>query len=185
MFYPKTGKIGQVGNPVIFGHSNFYKVGKGKYKTIFADIMNLDVGQDDEIWVFIKDASNKEYDLHKYRITESYETNPENVSILKPKGGKELTVFACTNGLAGRWILRGKYIEPDETLILNAMRKRFDTIAGKLKPMTKQKRQEIITKIVEKTQVIKDALPDSGRNYKQKYRAYMLDYIEKRLVEVY
>jgi hypothetical protein len=51
--------------------------------------------------------------------------------------------------------------------------------------MNKAKRQEVITKIIEKTQVSKEALPDSGRNYKEKYRAYVLDYIEKRLVEVY
>jgi sortase (surface protein transpeptidase) len=85
MFYPRTGKIGQTGNPVIFGHSNFYKTGKGKYKTIFADIMNMDIGQEDEIWVYIKDAVAGDYDLFKYRIIESYETNPENVGILKPK----------------------------------------------------------------------------------------------------
>lgn len=191
IFYPKTWKIGQIWNPVIFGHSNFYKIGKGKYKTIFADIMNLDVGQDDEMWVYVKGANanakvgdDDDYDLYKYRIMESYETNPENVGILKPKGGKELTVFACTDGLNGRWILRGKLIEPWEMLILNAMRKRMDTIVWKLQKMPVQKKQAIITKIVEKTQTMKNSMPQQ-KNYAMKYRAYVLEYFEKRLIDVY
>ncbi len=56
MHYPTSGKPGQVANPVIFGHSNFYLQGEGKYKTIFADIMNLDVGPYDEIRVYTRES---------------------------------------------------------------------------------------------------------------------------------
>lgn len=183
MFYPRTGKIGQVGNPVIFGHSNFYRTGKGKYKTIFADIMNMDVGQEDEMWVYVK-TDTGDYDQYKYRITESYETNPENVSILKPKGGKELTVFACTDGLNGRWILRGKLIEQDEMLILNAMRTRMDAVVEKLQKSQKSQRQEKITRLMTKIEEMKDALPVE-KSYAMKYRLYVLNYLEKRLIEGY
>jgi sortase (surface protein transpeptidase) len=64
--------------------------------------------------------------LYKYRINESYDTVPTDVGILRPKGGKELTVFACTDGLNGRWILRGTLIEQDDMLVLNRMRVKMD-----------------------------------------------------------
>lgn len=184
MFYPKTWKIGEAGNPVIFGHSNFYKTGKWKYKTIFADIMNLDVWYKDEIWVFVKNTQDKSYDLYKYAITESYETNPENVSILKPKGWKEITVFACTDGLNGRWILRGKLIEKWEMLVRASMRERMNTIIAKLSKKSPSSKKEIITLIVEKIQAMKKSLPEK-KNYAMKYRLYLLDYIEKRLIDLY
>lgn len=183
MFYPRTGKIGQIGNPVIFGHSNFYKTGKGKYKTIFADIMNMDVGQEDEIWIYVKSQAG-DYDLFKYRITESYETNPENVSILKAKGGKEVTVFACTDGLNGRWILRGILIEQDEMLILNGMRTRMDKVVDRLQKLQKEQRQQKVSVLLTKIQEMKDALPEQ-KNYAMKYRLYVLNYLEKRLIEGY
>lgn len=104
MHYPGSSFPGEEGNMIVFGHSNFYKKWAGRYKTIFADIMQLDVWVD-ELWVYEKqeDASYKRF---IYSIEQSYETHPTDVAILQPRWGKEITVFACTNGLAGRWIVK-------------------------------------------------------------------------------
>lgn len=186
LFYPRTWIIGQPWNPVIFGHSNYYRTKPWRYKTIFADIMNLDVGQEDEMRVYWKKSWSTSYDLYKYRINESYDTVPTDVGILKPKGGKELTVFACTDGLNGRWILRGTLIEQDEMLILNRMRVKMDWVVNTLSWLSEANKREIITKILLKTESMKKSLPSvERRNYALKYRKYVLDYIEKRLALIW
>lgn len=85
LHYASTAYPNQEGNMVIFGHSNFFKDGTGKYKTIFADLMNLDVSERDELWLFDKNPLSEVYELLKYRITASYETVPTDVGILQPQ----------------------------------------------------------------------------------------------------
>lgn len=116
LHYPQTAFPGEEGNMVIFGHSNFFKNKPGKYKTIFADIMNLDVDPSDEIRIYYR-QTNGSYVQYRYAITKSYETDPSDVGILLPKWGKEITVFACTNGLEWRRILRGELLEGDNLII--------------------------------------------------------------------
>ncbi len=85
MHYAKTGIPGEVGNPVIFAHSNFFANGKGDYKTIFADIMDLDVGVEDEMWIFWRAPGESDYELRKFEIFKSYETVPTDVGVMKPQ----------------------------------------------------------------------------------------------------
>lgn len=184
MNYPNSGVPGVEGNPVIFGHSNFFKNGDGKYKTIFADIMNLDADIRDEMWVYVKQDSG-EYELRKFSIERSYETNPQDVGILRPQGGKELTIFACTNGLEGRWILRGKLIPNDEVLVPYPTKFRIAAIKDALEAADPALRQETIVAGMEKIRDIRDTLPTSNPSYDDKFKSYLVNYIEKKLAEHY
>jgi predicted DNA-binding ribbon-helix-helix protein len=69
-------------------------------------------------------------------------------------------------------------------LILNAMRKRMDKVVQQLQTVEKSKKQEKITLLLTKIQESKDALPEQ-KNYAMKYRLYVLNYMEKSLIEGY
>ncbi len=180
MHYPNTGIPGQVWNPVIFGHSNFFKNGEGKYKTIFADVMALDPDITDEMWIYLKQPSG-EYELLKFSIEKSYETSPTDVGILKPQGGKELTVFGCTNGLEGRWILRGKLIENDEVLVPYTIKFRFMDLIDQLETKSPERRKEIIVAVMEKIEEIISRIPTSGVSYHDKFKKYILHFFTVKL----
>lgn len=189
MHYPGTGIPWDVGNPVIFGHSNFFKHGEWRYKTIFADIMNLDVGFEDEIWVFIKKnagsaidwsiSMDEQYEKKRFRINESYETAPTDVEILRPKWWKELTVFACTNGLEGRWILRGKLIENNEVLVPIPMRVRFLQAIEKLNELPEARQEDIKKIFLARATDVKDGV--AGTSYEDKFKKYLVNYFMREV----
>lgn len=177
MFYPGTAPVGEVGNPVIFGHSNFFRAGQWNFKTIFADIMNLDVGVEDEIRVYWKQGSS-DYEMFRYEITQSYDTTPDDVGILQPQWGKEITVFACTNWLAGRWILRGKLIEEDEVLITFETRIRVRKLLERMSELDASQ-QSIITEKFDKAVIaISNRLPENLETYEDKYLMYVLRWMK-------
>lgn len=178
MMYPWLGAVGEVWNAVIFGHSNFFRDGDGDFKTIFADIMNLDVGVRDEMRVYQRDANWVDYTRYRYEITKSYETSPQDVGILRHQWGKELTVFACTDWLAGRWILRGKLIEDEEVLIPHRMRIRVRELMDRLDVLSHEQ-QELITEEVGAmiAQVSDEQVAWLGE-YEGKYREYVLRWME-------
>lgn len=175
---------GEVWNPVIFGHSNFYKNKLGDYKTIFADIMNLDVGHHDEIWIFVK-QKNGTYDLRKFSIQASYETVPEDIGVMKPQGGKEITVYACTNWLAWRWILKGKYREKNETLVPYPMIWEMDDMIEKLEELDEARRKDIIKIVLNKIESVRKHIVSWNLTYHDKFKKYLLNWIERKLIEVY
>lgn len=177
MFYPGTAPVGEVGNPVIFGHSNFFRAGQWNFKTIFADIMNLDVGVEDEMRVYWKQG-NSDYEMFRYEITQSYETTPEDVGILQPQWGKELTVFACTNWLAGRRILRGKLIEEDEVLITFDTRIRVRKLVERMNSLDADQQAIIAQKFGEALVTVSDTLPETLETYEDKYLMYVLRWMK-------
>lgn len=179
MFYPWTAPVGTVWNPVIFGHSNFFKAWEWNFKTIFADIMNLDVWVDSEMWVYRRKPWQDEYDKYRYEITRSYETTPDDVEILQPQWGKELTVFACTNGLAWRWILRWKLIENDEVLITFDTRIRMRKLADRLSQLPPATQQQIRTTFDAAINRVEASLPSTLETYEDKYMQYVLDWMKK------
>ncbi len=209
MHYPTSWTPGQNGNPVIFGHSNFYLNGAGKYKTIFADIMNLDVGPYDEVWIYKKDpngeysvtsstwawsadgtwtwmwAITNTYKLLRFAIEQSYETTPTDVEILLPLGGKELTVFACTNGLEWRWIVRSRYIEDDEVLIPYAMKQRLYEDIKLLKTKSPERQKEITLIVLTKIDEILATVPEKNTGYHAKFKKYVLQWMQRELVKTY
>ncbi len=97
-------------NKVIFGHSSYWKDAPGRYKTHFQKIIELDAGE--QIWIYEKNSTGK-YDRYKYVTQKSYNTSADDVEVLLPWEGKNLTLFTCTpiGWIAGRWIIKAKYIE--------------------------------------------------------------------------
>ena len=116
--YPATLPIGlrdnrgieYIWNSVIFGHSSYWKDDNGRYKTIFGLLPTLDRWE--EVWVYKRVGT--EYYLRKYMITKSYETIPNDVSILLQENydTQGLTLFTCTPiwGIEGRWIIESELI---------------------------------------------------------------------------
>ncbi len=181
MHYPGTWIPWEVANPVIFGHSNFFKDREGKYKSIFADLMNLDAISRDEMRVYVK--VDWEYELRKFTIDESYETTPDDVWILKPKWWKELTVFACTEWLKWRWILRWKLVENNELLVPYKMKYRMSDILDSLE--NSPSRQKIIIEWVKKIKDVRESMPTSWLTYDDKMKKYVVNWIERELVKLY
>ncbi|PZM82107.1 hypothetical protein DLH72_04635, partial [Candidatus Gracilibacteria bacterium] len=107
--------FGEVGNKVIVGHSSYWKNLEGRYKTHFQKIIEADAG--DEIWVYER-LENGQYKRYRYRATDSYETENDDVDVIKSVDFKKITLITCTpiGGIEKRWILTGKYIEEQEDI---------------------------------------------------------------------
>jgi len=116
-------------NKVILWHSSYWKDDDGRYKTDFWKIIELDVWE--EIWIYVK--KNWKFTRFKYQTVASYNTNPENVWVLKPWEWKNLTLFTCTpiGWIKWRWIIKAKYIENEEIRLEN--KKDFKNIELKIK----------------------------------------------------
>lgn len=179
MHYPRSGMPWDIANPVIFGHSNFFVDGVWDYKTIFADIMNLDASPYDEMWVYVKEDSGS-YDLRKFAIEQSYETVPEDVEVMIPQWGKELTVFACTNWLAWRWILKWRYIEDNEILVPYPLKWQMYELMSLLDQKSSNEKKKIITTVMSRIDEIMKSIPNS-EHYHYKFKRYILTYIEREL----
>lgn len=87
--YPGTARPGQAGNFFITGHSSYYAWAPGKYKSIFAKLGHLQVG--DEYFVYYGG------DKHRYVVTEKKEVKPDNVDVLdQPLSQRISTLMTCT-----------------------------------------------------------------------------------------
>ncbi|MFH0851838.1 MAG: sortase [Candidatus Peregrinibacteria bacterium] len=87
--YPGTAKPGQAGNFFITGHSSYYPWAPGKYKTVFARLHDLAVG--DEYWVYYGG------DKHRYVVQAIDEVKPANVDVLnQPLDRRMSTLMTCT-----------------------------------------------------------------------------------------
>lgn len=102
--YPGTADPGQLGAPVIFGHSvlrQFYNPSiknKNRYNSIFSYIMTLEPG--DEIFVTHDGVK------YTYRVREKTEVKPEDVYILQQqRTAKNLKLVTCTP--EGTYLRRG------------------------------------------------------------------------------
>ncbi len=102
--YPGTANPGQLGSPVIFGHSvlrQFYNPSRDnphRYISIFSKIMTLDTG--DEIFVDYDGIS------YKYSVKDKFEIKPEDVYILQQRyNNRELNLITCVP--EGTYLRRG------------------------------------------------------------------------------
>ena len=87
--YPGTARPGQAGNFFVTGHSSYYPWAAGKYKTIFARLHQLNVG--DEYWVYYGG------DKHRYTVIEKKEVSPSDISVLdQPTDLRLATLMTCT-----------------------------------------------------------------------------------------
>ena len=96
---PGLAKPGEEGTAFITGHSSDYAWRPGSYKTVFALLPALDVG--DEIFV---DYQGQRF---TYRVTGSRVVRPSEVSAFEDRGGKTLTLMTCYPPLttAKRWLI--------------------------------------------------------------------------------
>lgn len=86
--YPGTTEPGKAGNVFLTGHSSYYPWAPGQYKTIFARLGDLNVG--DEYWVYFKG------DKHRYVVVERKEVRPTEVSVLdQPQDARMSTLMTC------------------------------------------------------------------------------------------
>lgn len=100
--YPGTASPGELGSPVIFGHSilrQFYN--PKNYISIFSTIMTLDYG----------DVININFDGvdYKYKVIDKIEVKPEDIQILEQKyNGRYLKLVTCVP--EGTYLRRGVVI---------------------------------------------------------------------------
>jgi LPXTG-site transpeptidase (sortase) family protein len=80
--YPGTPEPGAYGNPYIFGHSSDYSWSTGGYKTVFALLPELEVG--DRII-----ASDGKGDVFTYAVTETKVVLPDDKSVLDQFGNQK------------------------------------------------------------------------------------------------
>jgi len=87
--YPQTALPGQLGSPVIFGHSTlpqFYDA--KKYTTVFSNLPKIKPGSD----IFVK-YNDQEY---TYRVTSTIEVKPSELWVLKQNyNTKTIKVITC------------------------------------------------------------------------------------------
>ncbi len=87
--YPGTARPGQAGNFFVTGHSSYYAWSAGHYKSVFARLSDLQVG--DEYWVYYGG------DKHRYSIVSKMEVQPSDVHVLDQPTDKRLsTLMTCT-----------------------------------------------------------------------------------------
>ena len=85
--YPGTAKIGEVGNVYIFGHSSDNVWSKGHYKTVFALLPKMQVGQ--KIYI-----SNSQGEKFVYQVIETRVVAKDDLSVLsqETEGRRLLTL---------------------------------------------------------------------------------------------
>ncbi len=120
--YPGSARPGQAGNVFVTGHSSYYPTDKGRFKSIFARLGELDLG----------DSYTMYYggDRHTYRIVKKYEVKPNNVSVLdQPTTQRLSTLMTCTpiGTTLRRLIVQAEEIDPESGEILAVGERRADT----------------------------------------------------------
>lgn len=83
-----TAKPGQKGTVAIFGHSSHYPWAKGKYKTVFAPILKAKTGQTIQV--------SNEGVIYTYKVTKTYDINPDQMSVLNSGNESVLKLITCT-----------------------------------------------------------------------------------------
>jgi len=184
--YPWTSTKGywEIGNKVVFAHSSYWTDSDGRYKTHFQKIIELDVWE--EIWVYEKQEDSS-YELYKYVTEKSYDTSAWDTSVLLPWEWKNLTLFTCTPiwGIAGRWIIKWKYIEPEIEPVIQ----KKPTISQDFKFAVSRFMQRILatkddTKRLQTLYVMYDRIQEMLVKYEWNQRIVdLLEYIEYNLAK--
>ena len=93
--YPGTARPGQAGNFFVTGHSSYYPWSQGKYKSVFARLPTLKIGE--EFWIYYGG------DRHRYVIQEKREVKPTDVGILdQPLDRRIATLMTCVPMTVGQ-----------------------------------------------------------------------------------
>jgi LPXTG-site transpeptidase (sortase) family protein len=123
--YPGTARPGQAGNFFVTGHSSYYPWADGKYKTVFARLHELNVG--DEYWVYYGG------DKHRYVVQGKKEVKPSNVDVLdQPSNKRVATLMTCTpvGTTLRRLILTAQEVDPTTGIALQVGEREIRTSTG-------------------------------------------------------
>lgn len=126
--YPGTARPGQAGNFFVTGHSSYFPWAPGNYKSVFARLGELEVG--DEYWVYYGG------DKFRYVIREKKEIRPSDVSVLdQPVSRRASTLMTCTpvGTTLRRLILSAQEVDPATGKAMEVGEHRKETD----KPLTK------------------------------------------------
>jgi sortase A len=80
--YPGTARPGQLGNVYIFGHSSDFTWSKGDYKTVFALLPKIKVGDS----ITLTDERGVEF---TYKVTSTAVVGAKDTSVLDQRGNKQ------------------------------------------------------------------------------------------------
>lgn len=85
--YPGTANPGEFGNVYIFGHSSDFAFSKGKYKTVFALLPQIEQGAEIKV-------SGPDGTIFTYVVTDQFVANKDDVHLLEQGGRtqKQLTL---------------------------------------------------------------------------------------------
>ncbi len=120
--YPGSARPGQAGNAFFTGHSSYYPTDNGRYKSIFARLGELELGDTYTVY--------HGGDRHTYRIMKIYKVKPNNVSVLdQPTDERLSTLMTCTpvGTTLERLIVKAEEIDPTTGQILKVGEKAADT----------------------------------------------------------
>ena len=125
--YPGTARPGQAGNFFVTGHSSYYPWATGNYKTVFARLHELNVG--DEYWVYYGG------DKHRYIVNGKREVKPSNVDVLdQPTNKRFATLMTCTpvGTTLRRLILTAQEVDPSTGIALKVGEREVRTVSAPL-----------------------------------------------------
>ncbi len=73
----------------------------------------MDNGQ--EIWIYKRNSATGKFARYIYKVQKSYNTDPSDISVIKPTETASITLFTCTpiGGAEGRWVVRGIFVKKD------------------------------------------------------------------------
>jgi LPXTG-site transpeptidase (sortase) family protein len=100
--YPGTADIGQFGNAYIFGHSSDFIWSKGKFKTVFATLPQIQKGAE----IYVSNAAGEKF---TYLVTGSFVVTANDTSVLDQQGNAKKLLTLQTSWPVGtalkRWIV--------------------------------------------------------------------------------
>lgn len=105
-----TATPGSIGNVFITGHSSNYAWAPGQYKSVFALLNKLSVGD----IIFLKYQGN----IYEYKVYEQSIIKPNDTSVLQQGNKSILTLMTCTpvGTSLNRLIIKANQVYPDPKL---------------------------------------------------------------------
>lgn len=104
-----SAEPGQQGTVILTGHSSNYAWSKGDYKTVFAALLQAQVGDT----INLKHRGTR----YTYEVKEVYEVTPDRIDLMNAKGTVDLRLITCTplGSTKKRLIVDAVQTTPDRT----------------------------------------------------------------------
>jgi LPXTG-site transpeptidase (sortase) family protein len=114
VLYPGTARPGQAGNAFITAHSSYYAFVSSKYKSIFARLGELSVG--DEYWIYYGG------DRHRYVVQSKKIVKPSDISVLdQPLNQRISTLMTCwpVGTTLSRQVILAQEVDPSTGIAMH------------------------------------------------------------------